>query len=397
MKNDLKNTAKSFSLKGTVATLVPLVGMLSAGVANSMDLVLGGMVDTGLRYTYAKDGVNKSTSKVDMGDGMLDGNRFIFIGSEDLSPETKVGFWLEAGYNSDTGASSIPGKLFGRGCYMWLKNDQWGQLAFGRVGSIRGGATPMSFDITWNRINPFGTGWGDLGNPMYMLPFYDFSMDNMLHYDTPKFGPFQGHVEYSFSAAASDDAVEGTSSADRYASAALTFDSDAVNLVVMVDTMNEKSTAASQKDMVTLLVGGNVKLGDAKLYGWGSWFKDADLVMPLSAFSDYSLFSGLDKINGYAFSVGTRFPALGGEVNVYGMMMKADYDDELSEERAAEVGTSLKRYSAGLGYTYPLSKRTTFYAAAGVYKDKVSLTTAGGHEYKDPLASQVFFGINHKF
>lgn len=395
MQNDLNNKTH-FSLKSTVATLAAALS-LTAGVAQAMDLTVGGMIDTGMRFSYMKDGVNAATHKTEMTDGLLDGNRLLFLGTEQLANNTELGFWLEASFTSDSGEMKTPGSLFDRGCYMWLKNDQWGQLAFGRAGAQRAGATPLTFDITWNRINPFGTGWGELGNPVFLMPFYGFSMNNMIHYDTPKFGAFQGHFQHSFAVSNDSTVVEGTSFADRYSSASVTFDSDVVNLVAMVDTLNENSRAGDQKDMVSVLVGGNVPVGPAKLYAWGSWFKDADNVIALPGFSDYTLFQGLDRINGYAFSLGARIPAFGGNVNVYGMMLKADYDDTVTEAQAASIGTDLKRYAAGVGYTYPLSKRTTLYAASGVYKDITSLTTTDGHEYHNPMTAQFFFGINHKF
>ncbi len=370
---------------------------LAAGAPQAMDLTVGGMIDTGLRLHHVNDGSTGSKTSYEMADSLLDGNRVLFLGTEQLNSETEVGFWLEAGFDSDTGASTTAGSIFDRGAYMWVKNNHWGQLSAGRSGAVRAGATPLTFDITWNRINPFGTGWGELGNPVFLMPFYGFSLNNMLQYSSPKIGPFQVNLQHSFAIANGTDVVEGTSSADRYSSISVTYDSEVVNLVAMLDTMNESSTSADQKDMVSALVGGNVKVGAAKLYAWGSWFKDADNIIALPGFTDYTLYQGLDRINGWAASVGTRLPLAGGEINVYGLVLKAKYDDVVSTDTAAQIGKDLSRYGAGVGYTYPLSKRTTLYSAVGFYKDVASLTNSDGHTFDNPMSSQLFFGINHKF
>ena len=390
MTHDLKHTALP------IAAAVFSAFTMMSSTTHAADLTVAGMIDTGLRFYHVNDGVNGSTNRYEMADGLLDGNRLLFIGHEDLSPETDLGFWLEASFTSDSGEMKTSGTLFDRGVYMWIRNKAWGQLSAGRSGAVRSGATPLTFDITWNRINPFGTGWGELGNPVFLMPFYGFSVNNMLQYDTPTFGPLQAHVQHSFAISNETGVVEGKSSADRYTSLSLTFDSEVVNLVAMLDTINENSNTGPQKDMVSALVGGNVNWGDVRFYAWGSWFKNADNVIALPGFSDYSLFQGMDRINGYSFGTGVRVPFAGGNINAYAMTLKADYDDTVTEAVAEQVGSEVRRYGAAVGYTYPLSQRTTLYGAVGFYKDVASLVN-DGHAYHNPMSSQVMFGINHKF
>lgn len=71
----------------------------------------------------------------------------------------KVGFVLENGFNSDDGALKTTNKLFDREANLFVTSD-FGTLSAGRVGILNG--TAGSYAI--GNFNPFGTGWGDVGN-----------------------------------------------------------------------------------------------------------------------------------------------------------------------------------------------------------------------------------------
>ncbi|WP_368661008.1 porin [Sutterella sp.] len=373
---------------------------LSPPPASAGSVKIGGMVDTGLKFSSVDAGGSQgSQQKLEMADGMLDANRIIFIGEEDLSERTKLGFWLEASYASDSGAMKTSGSLFDRGSYIFLNNQDYGQLAAGRIGLMRSGGTPLTFDITGRRVSPFGTGWGDLASPMYSMPFYGFPVSNMLQYDSPMIHGVQAHVQYSFQIDTSTG-TEGKSSADRYGAFALTYDGGDLNLVGMVDWMNEATGTANPDphDSWTFMLGGNYDFGVAKLYATATYFKDANNVWWLPGFDDtnYNLFNGCDQINGYSVTLGTKIPAWGGAINLSAMYLDADYDDEVTAETAAQIGTDLKRYTFVAGYEYPLSKQTTLYGAAGFFKDKVNYVSAG-NTYDDPFVTQVIIGIHHNF
>lgn len=211
-------------------SLITLACAAAALAANGAEVKIGGMVDTGLRFQHTSTGTGTSTNTLEMAEGMLNANRIIFMGGENLRPGTDLGFCLEASYASDSGEMKTEGSLFDRGSYIYIKDQDLGQVAFGRLGIMRSGATPLSFDITGARINPFGTGWGNLASPMYVMPFYGFPSSNMVQYDTPSFAGVKGHFQYSFDAdTKGNNVVEGSSSADRYASAAFTWDSSVAN------------------------------------------------------------------------------------------------------------------------------------------------------------------------
>ncbi len=372
-------------------SLIALACAASCAAAHAADVKIAGMIDTGLRYQHASTGTGSSTSSLEMAEGMLNANRIILMGGESLRPGTDLGFWLEASFASDSGEMKTEGSLFDRGSYVYLKDQALGQVAFGRLGIMRSGATPLTFDITGSRINPFGTGWGTLASPMYVMPFYGFPSSNMIQYDTPAFGALKGHFQYSFDAdTAGSDVVEGTSSADRYASAAFTWDGGAANLVLMADWMNEASASGEQKDAFGLLVGGNADLEPFRLYAFGAWFKSGDMIMPLPGLSDCTPLMGLDDIGGHAFSVGLRAPLLSGEFNLYAMRMSAEADD------ADADGAHVTRTSLAAGWKYDFTKRTSFYAAAGWSEDRTQYAS-GDSSFKNPKTWQVLAGIHHNF
>lgn len=345
-------------------SLITLACAAAALAANGAEVKIGGMVDTGLRFQHTSTGTGTSTNTLEMAEGMLNANRIIFMGGENLRPGTDLGFCLEASYASDSGEMKTEGSLFDRGSYIYIKDQDLGQVAFGRLGIMRSGATPLSFDITGARINPFGTGWGNLASPMYVMPFYGFPSSNMVQYDTPSFAGVKGHFQYSFDAdTKGNNVVEGSSSADRYASAAFTWDSSVANLVFMADWMNEASTSGDQEDALGLLFGGNVKLDPVKLYAFGTWFKGGDMIMPLPGLSDCRPLTGLDDIGGHAFSVGLRAPLLSGEFDLYAMRMSAEADD------ADADGAHITRTQAGSTTSRSARASTRLQAGSGTARN----------------------------
>lgn len=158
----------------------------------------------------------------------------------------------------------------------------------------------------------------------------------------------------------------------------------------MADWMNEASTSGDQEDALGLLFGGNVKLDPVKLYAFGTWFKGGDMIMPLPGLSDCRPLTGLDDIGGHAFSVGLRAPLLSGEFDLYAMRMSAEADD------ADADGAHITRTSLVAGWKYDFTKRTSFYTAAGWFRDRTEYVN-GDSSFKNPEAWQVFAGIHHNF
>lgn len=377
---------------------VALLCAAAAQASLSAEVTMFGIVDAGLTFTQADPGHGDSAKSLEMSSGNLDANRVGLRGREDLGNGTAVGFWLESGWNTDDGAMKTAGKLFDRGAWLWVENTNFGKLSAGRTGLLRSGATPLNYFATGNRINPFGTGWSLMASPMLTMPFYDFLASNSLHYTSPEFAGVKVYAQYAFGGDKTGE-EENKPNTDRYAALGATVDRGAIHWMAMVDYLNEKSngTAGKTHDALTFSTGGNVDVGTTKLYAWAQYFKDVDRIMPLPVVSGYSVFDGLDRITGFAATLGAKIPT--GErtkLNLMVAYLDAESDDDLSSAYLAANDDAMKRFGAFAGIEHHLSKRTTFYTAVGWMGDRVHVENAKG-TYDDPEMLQAMVGVNHTF
>lgn len=79
-------------------------------VASATEVTLYGVIDTGFTYQHTEGGDDSFA----MTSGNYAGPRFGFKGTEDLGDNLTLGFVLEAGFNSDTGAQGEDGKILNR-------------------------------------------------------------------------------------------------------------------------------------------------------------------------------------------------------------------------------------------------------------------------------------------
>lgn len=85
-------------MKKTLTTAAVLSAL--SCVASATEVTLYGVVDTGFTYQHTEGGDDSFA----MTSGNYAGPRFGFKGTEDLGDNLTLGFVLEAGFNSDTGA-----------------------------------------------------------------------------------------------------------------------------------------------------------------------------------------------------------------------------------------------------------------------------------------------------
>lgn len=90
------------------------------------NVTLFGIVDAGVRYTKNGDDNVKSMST-----NGLASSRLGFRGIEDLGDGLKAGFWIESGFNPDTGALSDANRLFNRRTTVSLLGS-FGEVRLGR-------------------------------------------------------------------------------------------------------------------------------------------------------------------------------------------------------------------------------------------------------------------------
>ena len=119
-----------------------LIALAAATVASTGALAaqveIAGIVDAGLAYKNVdtlKGGTNETFT---LDSGNHSGSRFIFKGSEELSAGYTASFYLESGFDADTGSLNQNGRLFGRESRLSLETP-YGTISMGRQGALTAG------------------------------------------------------------------------------------------------------------------------------------------------------------------------------------------------------------------------------------------------------------------
>ena len=369
----------------------------AAGYASAADVTLFGVVDTGLIYTHQTfaDDSKADVNKFSMDSGVSSASRFGLKGTEELGNGLKVGFKLENGFQSDSGALKSEKRIFDREASVSVYSD-FGTLSMGRMGGVGSGAG--TYDLVLATADAFDGG----DNNVFGFATSD-RYDNMVTYQTPKFAGLQATVQYSFNEdSVEETAREGSSAVNRYSSAALTGDFGALQTVLAYEFQNYKSfgAAAEHDDGQIVYLGGNYDCGFAKTFVMGQYFKgiqgsgaNALASMVKGAGAELTSFDTVfDKgVKGFGAHLGTIVPISNGDLTV-----GAYYVDGTAETSQANVEERDFDYM-GLAtkYEYRLSKRTSVYLAAGYYKATLDATTKAGEV--EEKVGEVFTGLTHAF
>lgn len=388
-------------MKKTLVGLAAAAAMCSASAAS---VTLYGIIDTGFAYnSYNDDNYSTLTDNADNSFGMMSGqssgSRFGLKGVEELGNGLTVGFILENGFKSDTGAMGDD-RLFNRESSIYIEGG-FGKFGMGRLSTLANdsGTTGLG-----GYFSSFGTGWGDVGVQSYMQAYRPTRMDNMVYYKTPNFAGAEVWVLYGMGDE-EDKTYENESSRDRYYAAAVTYNNGGLSLYGAVDVLNKASfgtannTADTKDDQITITAAVNYDCGFAKSYLGVHWFDNAKAVGARSSYDgDWSRLGnfgetkGYGDANGWSVMLGVDIPVGNGKVKTTLGYLDASSDNE--GIGSADADQDLKRFMVGAGYEYYLSKRTTVYMGAGYLQD--SIDTAQGKSY-DPSWVQVNCGLKHKF
>ena len=161
-------------------TLVALAAMTAMCGASATSVTLYGIVDTGLAYNSIDwDGYQglegDGGDSFGMQSGQRSGSRFGMKGVEDLGNGLKVGFVLENGFSSDTGADK--GVFFDRESSLYIEGN-FGKFGMGRLSTFANDAGSTGIG---GYFSSFGTGWGDVGVQSYMQAYRPLRMDNVVY------------------------------------------------------------------------------------------------------------------------------------------------------------------------------------------------------------------------
>ncbi len=394
-------------MKKTLAAVAVLGAF--AGTALAADVTLYGRIDGGFQYNQesidldGKEVVDDSSFK--MGSGQSTGSRFGVKGTEEISEGLKVGFVLEHGFTFDDGGNGDDERMWNREASLQLISDNYGTLAIGRMGTIKSDAGTFGFYASV--VNPFGTGWSNISAYDGDMFAADSSRwDNMITYKSPTFAGTTVYAQYSMGG--NDE--EMTHKADRYAALGVNFVAGNLNLAAMVDWTDEAyekdflKAGGERDDEYTINVGGNYDFGVAKTFLGVQYFKNANDVAGIVDVADDAEKAAVealggtwtekdsnaltaDAFKGYGVTLGATVPAFGGN-----FLMNVTYTDAEEENWDADVTA----YSAGLAYTYPLSKRTNLYAL-GAYNNREIEGTSTDKYKVEQDQFQFAFGMVHKF
>lgn len=400
-------------------SLIALVTLSAAAfAANAADITLSGRIDAGLNYHNAKKTNHESSDNFSMKSGQYSASRFTLAGSEELGNGTSVGFILENGFDSDTGAFSQEDKIFGREAIVYVKGE-FGTFAMGRVGALASGAGSFSriYDYA-----AFGTGRGDYAGAKgaFMLGDRD-RFDNSITYVSPEFAGLTVSAQYSLKTAGAE--ADHSSLNKRYAALGATYNLGAFSTGLVVDTImnGAKDDSYNTEDSLGVSWGASFDLGVTKpmvLVQYGKnenklgGFNFAQMLKDYGDEDHPYAASRNGGLKGYAVALGAVTPILGG--NLYtavnytdgeldGRAYGVDFKDDKRGDELGYATADVKRWGFAAGYDYPISKRTKVYgfaaynqgeAKASLYDMKGQPGNSGKFREKD---TEVGFGMVHFF
>lgn len=397
-------------MKKTLAAIAVLGAF--AGTALAADVTLYGKIDAGLNYTHTKTDGSAGTDDFSMKSGQNSGPRFGLKGTEQISEDVTVGFQLENGFNIDDGYMGQSDRLFGREARVYVKTG-FGELAFGRMGGIDSGVGP--YDLIADS-NPFGTGWGDATGQMgnYFLGLTT-RYDNMITYKSPEFAGITVVAQASLKEDSKGDGDEGSHLADRYYAIGMGADYGALTGALTFSVQDYAGVkdrlegagvpvANDYNDDDGYAVTGFMAydFGVTKVSLGAQYFDGVNQargsLKPTNSFDKGWQYGDVAMgATGYGVILGAITPIAGG--NLYTAVGYADYEQSklFAQEKADGYDKAdATSYGIGIGYQYPLSKRTYVYTAASWNR----LTeNDGGPKDKDvdTDTTEVMAGIVHNF
>lgn len=380
-----------------------VLGAFVAGSATAANVEIYGLINPALMFTSSNGDYDGAETKnqFSMEEGKEFGSRWGLRGMEEISPDFKVGFVLESGFRSDTGALGAArdtGRIFDRESHIDL-HTKFGKFQFGRMplfGSVLGadGLFRAIDPLFANYTFAFGSG---------SVTASDWTrVDNAISYVTPTFAGLTGYAMYSFKNDGTTDAEESKAESDRYASLALRYQNGSLEAVLVTDmTMygsvdKKEHEEAGADNGFTVTLGGNYEFSNGfKLIAFAQYFKDqwlntnARAGVTLDGVSHIAGSAGYGFVDGYGVSLGANYPLGGGTIK--GQIAYRDMDNTNDVD--------FNRWFVALGYDYPLSKRTSLFAMTGFTQEKVenNRATTNNDSEATPYGFEFTAGILHRF
>jgi predicted porin len=336
-------------MKKSLLALAVLTAVTGAASAQS-SVTLYGKVDLGLTL----DSGNSQGKSIRVDSGVTGGSRIGFKGVEDLGGGMKAAFQLETGYCADSTAGA---PNFCTGGNNFMGRQAHGDLT-GAFGAISAG---RQYSLGFNNlstIDPFGTGFaGQVNN---IVDPSGIRLNNSVTYSTPNMGGITASAEVAFGE------QTGNWEANRETGAGITYASGPAYVgFTFYDVGNSTGTGAARKNY---LLGGTYDFGVVKVH----------------ALAQKS--TGPTSLDVLDIMAGVTVPIAGG--NLMGSYIH--HNDRTSSDKDAN--------QIGVGYIYPLSKRTSVYTAFARIHNSNGATFTVGNATAAGTGDKAFnVGVVHNF
>jgi predicted porin len=341
-------------MKKSLLALAVLTAVTGAASAQS-SVTIYGKVDLGL----VLDSGSAAGKSIRIDSGVTGGSRLGFKGVEDLGGGMKAAFQLETGFCADSAAG---GPNFCTGSNSFMGRQAHGDLT-GSFGALSAG---RQYSLGFNNlstIDPFGTGFaGQVNN---IVDPSGIRLNNSATYSTPSIGGVTASAEIAFGE------ETGNWQANRETGAGLTYASGPAYVgFTFYDVGNANGNGAARKNY---LLGGTYDFGVVKIHA-------------LAQKSTGSGTTGLVPLDVLDLMGGMTVPIAGGSL----MASYIHHNDRtLADKDANQIG---------IGYIYPLSKRTSVYTAFARIKNDNGAAFVVGNATDTGTGDKAFnLGVVHNF
>lgn len=330
-------------MKKSLLSLAVLAAFSGAAFAQSSVTVYG-LVDMGI--VHESGGAAGSVTKLE--NGVRNGTRLGFRGTEDLGGGLAANFVLETGISADTGGFNQGGLAFGRQSYVGLS---------GNFGTVKLGRQYSPLFQAVDSIDPFGTG---LAGASTNIMIGQTRMNNAMNYSTPEMGGFSAQAAYGFGEVAGDTAK----------SRALGFSVGYANgPAKAVLAYHNTNNAADTNTTKNTILGGSFNFGVATAYLAFAANKD-----------DTAVYDNRDALIGVSAPFGAS--------TLLASYIRHD-DRTVANKDANQVA---------VGYAYAMSKRTNFYTSYAHISNDNGAAFAVGNATGAGSGNKGFnVGLQHRF
>ena len=321
------------------------LSVLSASALAQSNVTIYGIVDAGL----VRESGGPTGSVTNLSSGVASGSRIGFKGKEDLGSGLAAVFQIENGFNVDTGAAGQSGVLFGRQAFVGLT---------GKFGAVTLGRQYTPYYKTLRDIgDPFGAVSlaGRAGN----LFATNTRTDNLVEYLSPSFAGMRADLVYGAGETAGDSSKNRTMGGSiGYAGGPLTAQLAYHRIENAAGTGHTRNALASAKYDFKVVV----------------------------AYASYAINKGPALADSKDMLVGVAVPLGASKL----LLSHVRHDDETA------AGNDAAQW--GIGYSYPLSKRTDLYAAYAVIDNRKAAAFKVGNATDRGTGDRAFnLGLRHNF